>query len=165
LILGPKIESTGFVVMLRPSKKLALALEAVIDIAFHGGLEPVQSQDIARRLNLPRRYLEQVMQQLVRAGILRGVRGPRGGYRLARERRRVSVGDVVRVVRGIEEGPAQESLASSSELGRRVVGPFWASTEQELMARLDRATIEELCRRAEAQGVASEAQREVDYAM
>jgi Rrf2 family protein len=151
--------------MLRPSKKLALALEAVIDIAFHGGAEPVQSQDIARRLNLPRRYLEQVMQQLVRAGILRGVRGPRGGYRLARERRRVSVGDVVRVVRGIEEGPAQESLASTSDLGRRVVGPFWAATEQELMSRLDRVTIDELCRRAEDQGVASEAQREVDYAM
>ena len=36
--------------MLRPSKKLALALEAVVDIAFHGGSEPVQSQDIARRL-------------------------------------------------------------------------------------------------------------------
>ena len=65
--------------MLRPSKKLVLALEAVTDIAFHGGAEPVQSQDIARRLQLPRRYLEQVMQQLVRAGILRGVRGPRGG--------------------------------------------------------------------------------------
>ena len=62
----------------------------------------MQSQDIARRLVLPRRYLEQVMQQLVRAGILRGVRGPRGGYRLARDRRRVSVGDVVRVVRGSE---------------------------------------------------------------
>jgi Rrf2 family protein len=69
--------------MLRPSKKLVLALEAVTDIAYHGGPEPVQSQDIARRLMLPRRYLEQVMQQLVRAGILRGVRGPRGGYRLA----------------------------------------------------------------------------------
>ncbi|HLT02673.1 MAG TPA: Rrf2 family transcriptional regulator, partial [Geminicoccaceae bacterium] len=52
--------------MLRPSKKLVLALEAVTDIAYHGGVEPVQSQDIARRLNLPRRYLEQVMQQLVR---------------------------------------------------------------------------------------------------
>ena len=105
--------------MLRPSKKLVLALEAVTDIAYHGGVEPVQSQDIARRLNLPRRYLEQVMQQLVRAGILRGVRGPRGGYRLARERHRVSVGDVVRVVRGIEELPAHDMLASSSELGRR----------------------------------------------
>ena len=52
---------------------------------------------------LPRRYLEQVLQQLVRAGILKGVRGPRGGYRLARERRRVSVGEVVRVVQGLEE--------------------------------------------------------------
>ena len=151
--------------MLRPSKKLVLALEAVTDISFHGGAEPVQSQDIARRLDLPRRYLEQVMQQLVRAGILRGVRGPRGGYRLARERRRVSVGDIVRVVRGIEELPAQDSLASSSELGRRVIGPFWASTEQELMTRLDRVSIEDLCRRAEDQGVRSEAARDVDYAI
>lgn len=151
--------------MLRPSKKLVLALEAVTDIAFHGGPEPVQSQDIARRLDLPRRYLEQVMQQLVRAGILRGVRGPRGGYRLARERRRISVADVVRVVRGIEEPPSHEELSSSSELGRRVVGPFWASTEQDLMARLERVTIEDLCRRAEDEGVVSEAQNEVDYAM
>ena len=66
---------------------------------------------------------------------------------------------MVRVVRGIEEMPAQDVLASSSELGRRVVGPFWATTEQELMARLDRVTIEDLCRRAEDQGVASEVQR------
>ena len=42
--------------------------------------------------------LEQVLQQLVRADILRGVRGPRGGYRLARERRRISLGEVVRVL-------------------------------------------------------------------
>lgn len=153
------------VVMLRPSKKLILALEAVTDIAFHGGAEPVQSQDIARRLNLPRRYLEQVMQQLVRAGILRGVRGPRGGYRLARERRKVSVADVVRVVRGIEEPPSQGELGSSSELGRRVVGPFWARTEHELMERLERVTIDDLCRRAEDEGVASEARSHVDYAL
>jgi Rrf2 family protein len=151
--------------MLRPSKKLVLALEAVTDIAYHGGAEPVQSQDIARRLDLPRRYLEQVMQQLVRAGILRGVRGPRGGYRLARERRRISVGDVVRVVRGIEELPPQEDLGSSSELGQKVIGPFWAATEQELMTKLDEVTIEDLCRRAESRGVRSETERSVDYAV
>ena len=151
--------------MLRPSKKLVLALEAVADIAYHGGAEPVQSQDIARRLNLPRRYLEQVMQQLVRAGILRGVRGPRGGYRLARERRRVSVADVVRVVRGIEEPPSQDELGSASDLGQRVVGPFWAQTEQDLMARLERVTIEDLCRRAEDEGIVAEARNDVDYAL
>jgi Rrf2 family protein len=151
--------------MERPSKKLVLTLTAVTDIAYHGGTEPVQSQDIARRLSLPRRYLEQVMQQLVRAGILRGVRGPRGGYRLARERRRVSVGDVVRVVRGIEDTPMLEDLGPPSELGAKVIGPFWTATEEDLMARLDRVTIEDLCRRAEDKGVVSEAQREVDFAL
>lgn len=88
--------------MLRPSKKLVLALEAVADIAYHGGAEPVQSQDIARRLCLPRRYLEQVMQQLVRAGILRGVRGPRGGYRLARTPERITLLDVVQAIDGTQ---------------------------------------------------------------
>lgn len=151
--------------MLRPSKKLVLALEAVTDIAYHGGPEPVQSHDIAARLKLPRRYLEQVMQQLVRAGILRGVRGPRGGYRLARERRRISVGDVVRVVRGIEDSAPEEMPASTSALGRRVIGPFWASTERQMMDRLDRITIADLCERAEDEGVVSEAQRSVDYAI
>jgi Rrf2 family iron-sulfur cluster assembly transcriptional regulator len=151
--------------MERPSKKLVLTLTAVTDIAYHGGTEPVQSQDIARRLSLPRRYLEQVMQQLVRAGILRGVRGPRGGYRLARERRRVSVGDVVRVVRGIEDAPIVDDLGPASELGAKVIGPFWTATEEDLMARLDRVTIEDFCRRAEDKGVVSEAQREVDFAL
>jgi Rrf2 family protein len=102
---------------------------------------------------------------LVRAGILRGVRGPRGGYRLARERRRVSVGDVVRVVRGIEDIAQQDDLGPASELGAKVIGPFWATTEEELMARLDRVTIEDLCRQAEGKGVPSEVEREVDFAI
>jgi Rrf2 family protein len=72
--------------MLRLSRKTLLALEAVIDIAYNARPEPVQAKEITSRQGVPQRYLEQVMQQLVRAGVLRGVRGPRGGYRLARER-------------------------------------------------------------------------------
>ena len=149
--------------MMRPSKKLALALEAVCDIAYHGGAEPVQSQDIARRLNLPRRYLEQVMQQMVRAGILKGVRGPRGGYRLARERRRIPVGDVVRVVRGLDGQVADDDGRPSSALGAAVVQPFWEEIEAELMRRLDATTIDDLCRRAAEKDVASEAHKGVDF--
>jgi Rrf2 family protein len=149
--------------MLRPSKKLALALEAVTDIAFHGGAEPVQSQDIARRLNLPRRYLEQVMQQLVRAGILRGVRGPRGGYRLARERRRITVGQVVRVVQGADEPSDDATPASDSVLGKQVMGPFWDQIEQELMKRLDEVTIEDLCQQASERGVETDAHKGIDF--
>jgi Rrf2 family protein len=149
--------------MLRPSKKLALALEAVVDIAYHGGSEPVQSQDIARRLGLPRRYLEQVLQQLVRAAVLKGVRGPRGGYRLARERRRISVAEVVRVVQGLEEPAGEDGPTSESLLGKKVIGPFWDGLENDLMARLEAVSIEDLCRQAEEQSVESEGRRSFDF--
>ncbi len=140
-----------------------LALEAVIDIAYHGGVEPVQSQDIAERLGLPRRYLEQVMQQLVRSSILRGVRGPRGGYRLAKERRRITVGDIVRVVQSMDASAQEDDHSSPSELGRLVVAPFWVDAEQELMQRLDRVTVEELCKHADRAGVRSFARAEADF--
>ncbi|MEZ5846465.1 MAG: Rrf2 family transcriptional regulator [Geminicoccaceae bacterium] len=150
--------------MLRPSKKLALALEAVVDIAFQATLEPVQSQDIARRMDLPRRYLEQVMQQLVRAGILKGVRGPRGGYRLARERRRISIADIVAVVERFDE-EENGSAASTSQLGQQVMAPFWTSLEEEFMTKLSSITIEDLCRRAERLDVRNERARDMDYSI
>ncbi len=83
--------------MLKLSRKTLLALEAVIDIAFNARPEPVQAKEITARQGVPQRYLEQVMQQLVRAGVLKGVRGPRGGYRLAKERRKISVGDIAEI--------------------------------------------------------------------
>ncbi len=69
---------------------------------------------------MPQRYLEHVMQQLVRAGILKDVRGPRGGYRLAKERRRVTVGDVVRVAESLEDED-NEPIDPHSALGIRIV--------------------------------------------
>lgn len=151
--------------MLRPSKKLVLALEAVTDIAYHGGVEPVQSQDIARRLNLPRRYLEQVMQQLVRAGILRGVRGPRGGYRLARERRRITLGEITRVVMAMGDGGDDEDAGAGSDLGQRVVRPLWEELHEETLRRLDGITIESLCLRAREAGLESESVRNLDFSI
>jgi Rrf2 family protein len=149
--------------MLRPSKKMLFAIEAVLDIAYHAGGEPVQSREITRRQGIPRRYLEQTLQQLVRAGILVGVRGPRGGYRLARERRRISVGEVVRVVRSLEtaEDPYQDMPAS--ELGKSVIRPMWSELAEEIMSRLDAISIDELCKRAYQGGIASEAHQKLDF--
>lgn len=138
--------------MLKLSRKTLLALEAVIDIAFNARPEPVQAKEITARQGVPQRYLEQVMQQLVRAGILKGVRGPRGGYRLAKERRRISVGDIVRVAESIEDENG-EDLDPRSELGNRIVTPLIQSLQEEVMARLDAITIEDLCQRARTEGV------------
>lgn len=151
--------------MLRPSKKLLFAIEAVLDIAYHAGGEPVQSREITRRQNIPRRYLEQTLQHLVRSGILVGVRGPRGGYRLARERRRITVGEIVRVVQAME---AQEDLYKDlpgSPLGLGVVRPMWEDLQEEIMQRLDSITIDDLCMRAWQDGLKSEAQEKMDFAI
>ncbi|HJN03577.1 MAG TPA: Rrf2 family transcriptional regulator [Alphaproteobacteria bacterium] len=148
--------------MLRLSKKMSFALEAVVDIAYHAGAGPVQSKDITARQGIPQRYLEQVMQRLVRAGILKGTRGPRGGYRLARERRRVTLGDVARVVYDVEGGNGFE-YPSESVLGRSVVAPLWRDLEETLMTRLDAVTIEDLCRHAREVGVGGDARAHLDF--
>ena len=147
--------------MLKPSKKMLFAIEAVLDIAYHAGGTAVQSQDITRRQCIPRRYLEQALQAMVRQGILLGVRGPRGGYRLARERRRISVGDVVRVI-GTMEG---DDEAGGSELGRRVVRPMWRALHDEMMSRLDALSIDDLCVQADARSIASEGRDSLDFSI
>ena len=149
--------------MLKLSRKTLLALEAVIDIAFNARPEPVQAKEITARQGVPQRYLEQVMQQLVRAGVLKGVRGPRGGYRLAKERRRISVGDIVRVAESLDE--ETESQVPHSDLGSRIVTPLIASLQDEVMARLDAISIEDLCTRARAAGVDCGGANAADFAI
>ena len=150
--------------MLRLSRKTLLALEAVIDIAFNARPEPVQAKEITARQGVPQRYLEQVMQQLVRAGVLKGVRGPRGGYRLARERRRISVGDVVRVAESIEDGE-EEKIRPRSDLGLRIVAPLIQKLQDDIMTELDSISIEDLCQRARAHGVDLAGSASSDFAI
>jgi Rrf2 family protein len=151
--------------MLRLSKKLLFAIEAVLDIAYNAGTLPVQSGEITRRQGIPRRYLEQVLQQLVRAGVLAGVRGPRGGYRLARERRRITLGEIVRVVRSLDGGDDPLAEDAGAELGRRVVRPLWLELQDEVMARLDNITIEDLCLRAHHEGVPGDHAERLDFSI
>jgi len=149
--------------MLRLSKKMLFAIEAVLDIAYHAGSEPVQSREITRRQDIPRRYLEQALQQLVREDILIGVRGPRGGYRLARERRRISVGDIVRAVRKMETSDDPLKDTKGSALGVQVVRPLWAELQTEVMKQLDGVTIDDMCNRAHDAGIESEGRKSLDF--
>lgn len=149
--------------MIRLSKKLLFAIGAVLDIAYNAGSQPVQSRQITDRQGIPRRYLEQVLQHLVRTGILSGVRGPKGGYRLARERRRITLGDITRVVRAMEASDNKPGAEETSELGRLVVRPIWAELQEDLIKRLDGITVEDLCLRARQGGVRSETQRHLDF--
>jgi Rrf2 family transcriptional regulator, iron-sulfur cluster assembly transcription factor len=129
-------------------RKALLAVAAVVDIALHSRGQFVSAKDLAERHNLPARHLEPVLQALVREGILKGVRGPRGGYELARERRRISVDDILKAAGSIDE--EGETSVAGSDLLTQVVAPAIAQAEKAFAAALMRVTVEELARRAEA---------------
>ncbi len=150
--------------MIRLNKKLLFAIEAVLDIAYNGGVAPVRSSEITARQGIPRRYLEPVLQELVRHKVLIGIRGPSGGYRLARERRRISIGDIVRTVRELET-VADPIETPSSALGQEVLRPLWLELQEETMRRLDALTLEDLCMRAYRAGVAGRIGEGGDFAI
>lgn len=128
----------------RPAR---FALMAALDVALYARGRPVSSKELAARHDLPPRRLETLLQALVRAGILKSVRGPAGGYELARERRRLSVGEIVRVALRAEE---EEDQAPALLIA--VLEPLIAETEEAALARLDDITLEDLYARAIAQG-------------
>lgn len=134
-------------------RRSLFAIAAVVDVALHGRPAPVAANALAARHGLRPRHLESALQSLVRAGILKGIRGPRGGYELARERRRVSVGDIIRAAaRGAGEG---EGGASGPDFLSRVIAPALAGAGEAYLAALDGITVEALCRaagRAEDEG-------------
>ena len=81
--------------MFKIPKRIIYAIEAVLDIALNSGPEPVRNESIAKRQGIPKRYLEQTLQNLVKNRILVASRGPKGGYRLAKERRKIKLNNII----------------------------------------------------------------------
>lgn len=82
------------------STKGRYAVTAVMDLVLHQQQHPVTLSDISRRQGISLSYLEQLFSHLRRAGLVQGMRGPGGGYRLARSADNVSVAEVITAVDG-----------------------------------------------------------------
>jgi len=107
----------------------------------------VSAKALAARHSLPARHLEPVLQALVRVGILKGIRGPHGGYELARERRRITADEILRAAGTIED--SDETAAADSALLNDVVIPAVEQAERAFSAALSRINVDDLTRRAE----------------
>jgi Rrf2 family protein len=127
-------------------RKGILAIAAVVDIALHDGEHPVSAKTLAVRHGLPPRHLEPVLQALVREGVLKGIRGPGGGYELASEPRHITAGQILRAAELIEDDPAPQS---SSPLLADVVMPAVAHAEKALSDALAQITIADMVRPSE----------------
>jgi Rrf2 family iron-sulfur cluster assembly transcriptional regulator len=118
----------GQVMLLRRDRAMT-AVSIVLDVAFHAGRGgTVPAGDIADRLGEARRGIEPVLQALSRAGLLGSTRGPKGGYRLGRAARDMTLSEVVEAVSGAQEPVEGEAAAGApSPLQEAVTLPLWGS--------------------------------------
>ncbi len=83
---------------MRLTTKGRYAVTAMLDLAFHSQIKPVTLTDIAARQTISLSYLEQLFARLRRANMVKGIRGPGGGYTLAGEASGINIADIIAAV-------------------------------------------------------------------
>jgi Rrf2 family protein len=140
------------------STQCRYGLRAVFDIAYHSAGLSTQVREISARQAISPRYIEQIFQKLKKAGIVKSIRGPSGGYYLARRLDEICVGDIVRATEGSVQlvhcaGPRAVSGKACDRIQRCVARDVWAEASERLMAYLDSVTLQDLCKEAQSRGV------------
>jgi Rrf2 family protein len=137
------------------SSKGLYGIQAIFDLAFHTEHGGAQIKDICERQGIPPRFLEQVFQDLRKAGIVTSKRGPRGGYQLVNGPDKIRLGDILRALEGpVQLLPAARSPELVASSSYEVAEQVFAGLSSSIEACLDAVTIADMCQRAEALGIA-----------
>ena len=137
------------------SKKGEYALRALVCLASLGAPAMLSIQEIARRERTPKKFLEQVLLALNKAGIVQSVRGKAGGYALRGGAEAISLGDIVRAVDGplaplpCANPDAPVKCPACLGLQHCWLQPLMLEVGEAMNAALDHITLAEMCRRAE----------------
>jgi Rrf2 family protein len=136
-----------------PNRKAEYALRALVDLAIHGANGAfVSTASAARRTGAPAKFLEAILGELRRAGLVESRRGAVGGHRLARAAGAISAGDAWRAVAGPTGSASKRKLPASG--AGRAVHQLLAEIDAAVAATVDGVSIDELARRSiEADGV------------
>ena len=131
---------------MRISTKGRYALRMMVDLAVHDSGNYISLRDVAERQEVSMKYMEQIVSLLTRGGFLYSVRGPQGGYRLARRPEEYTAGDILRVTEGslapvsciIEPGikcPREDTCSTLD---------FWEGLHQSISRYVDSVSLADL---------------------
>ncbi|MEJ2200254.1 MAG: Rrf2 family transcriptional regulator [Desulfuromonadaceae bacterium] len=143
------------------STKSRYGLRALFDMAYHSGNLPTQIKDISRRQDISPRYLEQIFQDLKKAGLIKSRRGPQGGYFLARKPEEITVKEILLAAEGdltLVSCAKEETLVKGKcEFNSRcVTQKVWAEATRKLTAYFDSVTLRDLCDQGKTLGLEKE---------
>lgn len=129
------------------STKGKYGVRAVYEVARHFGKGPITIKEISERQGISISYLEQILHKLGKAGLIESVRGPAGGYLLARKPPELTIGDIVRVLEGpialshcLEPGESGDCHQTDDCMARMV----WAKVGAKIEEALDSISFEDL---------------------
>ena len=123
------------------NKKFLYAIEAVLDISIHSSHVPASAKEITERQGIPSRYLEKILQELVHQKILKGTRGPKGGYSLGKEKRNLFLIDIFNAILVTEENKKEEV---DTQMRSKIINPFMKSITNEIINTFKLTSIHDL---------------------
>ena len=130
--------------------KFAEGLEAVLFIALNSGASPVSSKQICSHQGVLPRHLEPVLQILVKEGVLKGTKGPRGGYTLAKEKRKISIGEIFSILS--HEVPTKKKPNTPiSSIQKDIINKVNNCISECIANSLQNKTIEDACKQLTAE--------------
>ena len=131
---------------MRLTTKGRFAVTAMIDVAMHGGRNPVTLAAISERQKISLSYLEQLFGKLRRAGLVESVRGPGGGYNLARPSEQLSVADVIVAVDEPIDATQCGGRENCLDDRRCMTHELWASLNAHIFSFLRSVSLADLVR-------------------
>ena len=139
---------------MRISTKGRYALRLMIDLAEHDDGSFIALRDVARRQEISKKYLEQIIPILNRSDVLQTSRGVQGGYRLARKPEQYTVGEILRLSEGslspvacVEDGAVQ-----CPRSGECAALPIWQGLDRVIREYLDSITLQDILDREQNSG-------------
>jgi Rrf2 family protein len=140
--------------MIRISTRGRYALRAMVDLAQQADGGPVSRRDISERQEISADYVAQLFRHLQSAGMVEGVKGPGGGYRLVRDAALVSAADVIQAVEGPVSLvhctlPDSDEEPACNRVDRCVTHLLWKQLSRAVVDVLDSVTLEDLCAQAQ----------------
>lgn len=129
---------------MRLSTKGRYAVTAMLELAIQEGTGPVTLAEISRCQGISLSYLEQLFARLRRKRLVRGVRGPGGGYRLARAAQTISVAEVIAAVDGRAELTPPRQAEECRDSTRFLTHKLWGVLSDRIYSFLDRVTLADL---------------------
>lgn len=140
------------------STRSTYGMRALVELGLAVGRGPLSASLIASREDLPVAYLEQLLHRLKKQGLILSIRGPKGGYLLAKEPDQITVAEIVRILDGptaMQDGkakdghlPAPRHRTLAGQAGRyaqRIAHAVFRCVHERLVNSLDEVTLKDLC--------------------